>query len=268
MTNLTENFNDYEESGGKKKDAKKFFSCTWKPITLSQKNLDSPVIFKCPPDPLHVNLLGPINDCIEKMESLYPEEMENFLKRHNISKSGQGPGGQLNGPSIKTILKETNLNELESLLPEEAEHFISYMRSIRELHRICIADELDPDFNLVIQNVQENFDYLYENFGLNMTLKTHVILHHYGFYFSITGKTLKDTNGEYVEALHNTLRIHEDVHRYKVVRKIGTEGHIKKSHKSLSTLNVRMAGFSPSENFTLRRSSPHSPAQSPLLRRT
>ena len=43
-----------------------------------------------------------------------------------------------------------------------------------------------------------------------MTLKTHVILHHYGFYFSITGKTIKDTNGE---ALHNTLRIHEDVHK-------------------------------------------------------
>ena len=75
-----------------------------------------------------------------------------------------------------------------------------------------------------------------------MTLKTHVILHHYGFYFSITGKTLKDTNGEYVEALHNTLRIHEDVHGYKVVRKIGTPGHVQKSQKSLSHLNVRMAG--------------------------
>ena len=62
------------------------------------------------------------------------------------------------------------------------------------------------------------------------------------------------------QALHNTLRIHENVHRYKVVRKIGTE--------SLSHLNVRMAGFSPSEDFTLRRSSPHSPAQSPLLRHT
>ena len=38
-------------------------------------------------------------------------------------------------------------------------------------------DDLDPDFSLVIQNVQENFDYLYEHFGLNMTLKIHVILH-------------------------------------------------------------------------------------------
>ena len=64
-------------------------------------------------------------------------------------------------------------------------------------------------------------------------------------------------NVEYVEALHNTLRIHEDVYRYKVVRKIGTAGHVKK--KSKEFVSLRMAGFSPSEAFTLRRSSPHSP---------
>ena len=112
----------------------------WENNELPCKSSDIPIIFKFPPDPLHVNFLGPIiNDCIEKMESLYTEEMNTFMKKHSISKSGKGPGGQLNGPSIKIILRETSLIELESNLPEEAEHFVAYMRSIRELHRICIA---------------------------------------------------------------------------------------------------------------------------------
>ena len=122
-------------------------------MKLSEGSEDIPIIFKFPPDPLHVNFLGPINDCIKKMESLYTEEMNTFMKKHSISKSGTGPGGQLNGPSIKIILRETSLIELESMLPEEAEHFVSYMRSIRELHRICLAEDLDQDFPLIIQNV-------------------------------------------------------------------------------------------------------------------
>ena len=141
------------------------------------------------------------------------------------------------------------------MLPEEAEHFVSYMRSIRELHRICLAEDLDQDFPSIIQNVQENFDYLFQNFSLNMTLKVHVILHHYSYYFTNTGKTFKDTNGEFVESLHNSLRLHEESHRMKVVRKLGTPGHMKISQASLASFNVKKAGFSPAQSFSLRQKS-------------
>ena len=253
--NMTLNNDEYVEAGENKKNAKNFKNCIWKPMKLSEGSEDIPIIFKFPPDPLHVNFLGPINDCIEKMESLYTEEMNTFMKKHSISKSGTGPGGQLNGPSIKIILRETSLIELESMLPEEAEHFVSYMRSIRELHRICLAEDLDQDFPSIIQNVQENFDYLFQNFSLNMTLKVHVILHHYSYYFTNTGKTFKDTNGEFVESLHNSLRLHEESHRMKVVRKLGTPGHMKISQASLASFNVKKAGFSPAQSFSLRQKS-------------
>ena len=64
-----------------------------------------------PPDPLHVNLLGCGNDVLECLEKFFPLEIQKFYKEHNLKKSGEGPGGKFNGPSIKFILREENLCE-------------------------------------------------------------------------------------------------------------------------------------------------------------
>ena len=67
-----------------------------------------------PPDTLHINYLGPVNDALELLEKMYPIEMkEEFYIKHNMKKSGQGPGGKFNGPSIKYFLKEKVLLDLE-----------------------------------------------------------------------------------------------------------------------------------------------------------
>ena len=65
------------------------------------------------------------------------------------------------------------------------------------------------------------------------------------------------TNGEFVETLHSTLRIHEENHGYKTVRKLGTKSHLKKAHDSLVSFNSLKAGFSPARDLVLRKSSPH-----------
>ena len=70
-----------------------------------------------------------------------------------------------------------------------------------------------------------------------MTLKVHIIIHHYFDYFELTGQNMRSTNGEFVESTHSALRIHEEKHNYKVVRKLGGEDHIGKSIKSLVTFN-------------------------------
>ena len=44
---------------------------------------------------------------------------------------------------------------------------------------------------------------------VNMALKIHIIIHHYPFYFSKTGKNFKDTNGEFGETCHSTLKMFE-----------------------------------------------------------
>ena len=86
-----------------------------------------------------------------------------------------------------------------------------------------------------------------------------VIIHHFKEFFELTGKTMQDTNGEYVETLHSSLRVHEETHGYKVKRKMGTPIHLNKAKKSITSFNSVRAGFSPAHELTLRRKL-HSPS--------
>ena len=134
-----------------------------------------------------------------------------------------GPGGKFNGPSIKFILREDTLIELEEILSESASPFITYLRSIRVLE----------DHFLVLYQFQVNFFYLYENFHLNMTLKVHIILHHYHDYFDWTGRTMRFTNGEFVESSHYSFKKEERTHGFQLKRAMQPSIYYKR--KSWST---------------------------------
>ena len=71
-----------------------------------------------------------------------------------------------------------------------------------------------------------------ENFNLSMTLKIHVILDHYKYYFEETGTNFRHTNGEFTESCHSTLRKSEETHNLKIVKQMGTSIHHKKSLQS------------------------------------
>ena len=84
-------------------------------------------------------------------------------------------------------------------------------------------------------------------------------------YFELTNSTMKDTNGEFVETLHRSLHIHEEKHGFKIVRKLGTATHFKKSKNFLVSFNSKRAGFSPAWDLTLRKkSSPRPTVYSPI----
>ena len=79
-------------------------------------------------------------------------------------------------------------------------------------------------------------------------------------YFSMTGITMKDTNGEFVETVHSSLRRYEETHGTKIVRKKGTPQHLLQSQRTLTGYNSRRAGFSPAYEMTIRKKrSPKSP---------
>ena len=61
---------------------------------------------------------------------------------------------------FKEILKETTLNKLGSLLPPECEVAIQYLRNLREIHRICLGNEIDQDTQLIFNDFEQNFDTL------------------------------------------------------------------------------------------------------------
>ena len=85
-----------------------------------------------------------------------------------------------------------------------------------------------------------------------MILKIHVIIHHYTDYFELSGLTFRDTNGEFNEAIHSSLRIHEKWLRFKVEKKMETIIHLQKSLQSLTTFNSKRAGLTSSADFRLK----------------
>ena len=120
-------------------------NCEFEPIKLKDNNEDEWVAHTLPPDPLHTNLLGPVNDLMDKLEELWPIEVKDiFYKAHYLNKNGEGAGGKFNWLLIKTIIK--NINDLEEILPEEAGDFIKYLESLRDLHKMCIEERLPSNF--------------------------------------------------------------------------------------------------------------------------
>ena len=116
-----------------------------------------------------------------------------FYGKHHLKKSGEGPGGKFNGPSVKYILKEESLKAIGIVLPdfEEALHFTNYLGSVREVHELCIANKLPENHSEIIEEFRQRFEYLHKNYCLTMKLKIHVILSHYQDYFNITGTNFK-----------------------------------------------------------------------------
>ena len=113
------------------------------------------------------------------------------------------------------------------------------------------------DYQLILHDFRTNFNYLYEEFKLPMTLKIHVIYDHYEFFFENSGNSMKFTNGEFTETTHSTFKISERQHNFHVNRMLGTPVHREKAMKSIVWHNTRKAGFTPPSMFKLRKSSPY-----------
>ena len=86
------------------------------------------------------------------------KKCKNKKKKHNLKKGGDSVGGKFIGPKVKFIIHEDRLVELEQLLPIDASPFISYLRSIRELHIICITSEFtEAGWKMALFNFEQNF---------------------------------------------------------------------------------------------------------------
>ena len=74
---------------------------------------------------------------------------------------------------------------------------------------MCISEDFNPNYDILLSEFKCKFDVLYEKFQLPMTLKIPVIVDHYGDYFKETGIFFKLTNGEHHEAIHHTIKVFE-----------------------------------------------------------
>ena len=145
------------------------------------------------------------------------------------------------------------------MLPVEAEPFLNYLRSIKELHSATVSkDFILERCESAVFNFETNFWYLHDMYQLSMTLKVHVIIDHYIWYFKEMNKNFYETNGEYVEAVHYSLDGHEKTRNLKVKRNLGSDEHLKRALKSHISFNSLRIG-SPNRIMTIRKNSPKSP---------
>ncbi len=109
---------------------------------------------------------------------------------------------------------------------------MTYTRDLLENINMSIGDHIPENYNDFIMEFKTCFLVMNVNHNLTMTQKNHIVIHHYEYYFQQTGKNLKDTNGEYTETCHNTLRKSEEDSGLKIVRRLVQTSHNFGKHQA------------------------------------
>ena len=78
---------------------------------------------------------------------------------------------------LTNLWSDKALLDLSRNFPSEIEPFVRFLRNLREVQEICMKDQLDTSagYQEKIEEFEHNRKYLSEVFGLNQTLKMHVI---------------------------------------------------------------------------------------------
>ena len=103
-----------DETNSNRKLLKKYKSCEFPPIKISNHLQDAQVLFTLPPDPLHNNLLGAGNDACDCLEKHFESEMS------------------------KTILKFYSENHFKNLTRDQEENSMALQSSISFRKRFCV----------------------------------------------------------------------------------------------------------------------------------
>ena len=245
--NLHESYEKFmKEAKGDKKRGPEFKSVTSKPISLQKQFDKKENVVKLPIEVLHVVLLGPPNDLLKRLKKLFPLKMIQFYRRYKIKPHGRG--GSFHGPDIRKIMSEKVLLTLVNILddPSVSDPVVRYLRSIKKTYKLCMARLLDKEnYPRILKEFEESFLALYHHpiIAINETPKIHLIRSHLSEYFQLTGKTLRNTSGEYCETLHQALRKSEERHNLRTNEKnYGNNLHCLNISRSTLIYNFKSAG--------------------------
>ena len=223
------------------KSLKQFYSVKHLPMQVTEDMEDIPISKMYPPPQLHCGILGPANDALKKLEQIFPAAMGEFKKERHIK--GSGPGGDYNGPTLKSILGNTNgrLDDIQKIVTENATggeiRFVEHLKYLNDLNLAVNQKVLDlPKVKDIVANFRENFTQMQKEFNLSQTLKLHIIMDHYVEHFEMTKESLLKYSDEICEAMHSQYRIFEDNHGYKNNNKNSTT-HARMQHKSMIHFN-------------------------------
>ena len=98
------------------------------------------------------------------------------------------------------------------ILPQNLHSYVDALESIKKIYQIATAKEVDPNHREIIENFNDEWKVLMDVHGETMPLKVHIIVHHLSDYFEETGKTLRTTSDQFVEAAHHKVKHFIEAH--------------------------------------------------------
>ena len=159
----------------------------------------------------------------------------------------EGLGGQFAGNSIHKIISEEGLQGLRKFIQDKEviEPVIEYLRSIRILYQMSVAEKLDPKYDEVINVYCQKFMALYNNDKIRLmeTPKCHILRTHLAQYFKETQQTLYTVSDSYCETTHQALSRSELTHRLKTRNNLGSKAHRERQLYSTCIYNFVRLGF-------------------------
>ena len=117
---------------------------------------------------------------------------------------------EFQGPECNLVLSKLDL--LREFLPENLHTFVDALEEVKEIYRMARATTVEINHREKIELFRNTWLTLMQDFGQTMPLKVHIILDHLSDYFEMEGKTLRNTNDQFIEACHAKVRKFFDNH--------------------------------------------------------
>ena len=217
LENLISDHTMWEDNSGKKEELKDFFNVKHAPLLqtpsakLLENNFSHTSTLSLLPIPgLHVIKLGPVNalwkGLTKHLDDLDLETIEILI---GVTRSDRQKN-EFAGPECNLILSK--LDTLRDLLPENLHIFVDALKQVKEIYRIAHATTVEVDHREKIELFRNTWLTLMRDYGQTMPLKIHLILDHLSDYFEMEGKTLRNTNDQFIESCHAKVRKFFDNH--------------------------------------------------------
>ena len=111
---------------------------------------------------------------------------------------------------MQNLLKTQSQKMLKS--HEDEMYIFTDLKQVKEIYRIAHATTVEVDHREKIELFRNTWPTLMHDYGQTMPLKIHLILDHLSDYFEMEGKTLRNTNDQFIESCHAKVRKFFDNH--------------------------------------------------------
>jgi len=187
VASLASDYKRYVEDGAKKSDARNYHNVTSRPLLFEtvEETMESDllVVDMFPPEELHI-VLGITNDFFKNMSEIsngaWKDEVDNWAKVALSRREGYH-GGQFEGNQCKKLLDNIGFFEDSYGNPRipQLAPFIVALKAFNEVRQKCFSSSgVSPDYKEVIQKFRQSFLVLKNDYGINITSKTHDVFFH------------------------------------------------------------------------------------------